>query len=62
MLEPPPLGQSDTMSRPACRVPELTYGRLNPETQVRIEAIGQRLGGGSVVVRSIRYDKPAAAW
>jgi hypothetical protein len=39
----------------------LAYGGLKPETVARLEALGEQLDGGNVVLRRIRAaDKPIA--
>ena len=40
----------------AYRIQELAYGGLKPETVARLEAIGERLDGGNMVLRRIRAD------
>ena len=35
---------------------ELAYGGLKPETRARLEALGEQLDGGNVVLRRIRAD------
>ena len=54
--EPPPFSRTYLQSRLAYRIQELAYGGLKPETIARLEAIGERLDGGSVVLRRIRAD------
>ena len=54
--EPPPFSRTYLQSRLAYRIQELAYGGLKPETVARLEAIGERLDGGSVVLRRIRAD------
>jgi len=43
-------------------VQELAYGGLKPETRARLEALGEQLDGGNVVLRRIRAgeDRPIA--
>src|SRR4051794_14568542 len=64
--EPPPGNRPYLESRLAYRVQELAYGGLKPETRARLEALGEQLDGGNVVLRRIRADSrlarnPAAA-
>jgi hypothetical protein len=54
--EPPPFSRSYITSRLAYRVQELAYGGLKPETRARLEALGEQLDGGNVVLRRIRAD------
>ena len=54
--EPPAFNRAYLQSRLAYRIQELAYGGLKPETVARLEAIGERLDGGSVVLRRIRAD------
>ncbi len=54
--EPPPFSRSYITSRLAYRVQELAYGGLKPETRTRLEALGEQLDGGNVVLRRIRAD------
>jgi hypothetical protein len=57
--EPPPFSRPYLQSRLACRVQELAYGGLRPETVSRLEAPGERLDGGNVVLRRLRAnDRP----
>jgi hypothetical protein len=59
--EPPPYNRRFLESRLAYRIQELAYGGLRPETVARLEALGEQLDGGNVVVRRIRGDdKPLA--
>jgi hypothetical protein len=59
--EPPPFNRSFLQSRLAYRIQELAYGGLKPETTARLEAIGERLDGGNVVLRRVRADdRPVA--
>ena len=55
--EPPPFSRSYITSRLAYRVQELAYGGLKPETRARLEALGEQLDGGNVVLRRIRADR-----
>ena len=60
--EPPPFNRPYLQSRLAYRVQELAYGGLKPETRARLEALGEQLDGGNVVLRRIRGDdKPVAS-
>ncbi|MBR0670558.1 DUF2924 domain-containing protein [Neoroseomonas soli] len=54
--EPPPFSRSYITSRLAYRIQELAYGGLKPETRARLEALGEQLDGGNVVLRRIRAD------
>jgi DUF2924 family protein len=54
--EPPPLNRLYLQSRLAYRVQELAYGGLKPGTVARLEALGEKLDGGNVVLRRIRAD------
>ncbi len=54
--EPPPFNKAYIVSRLAYRIQELAYGGLKPETRARLEALGERLDGGNVVLRRIRAD------
>ena len=54
--EPPPFSRSYITSRLAYRVQELAYGGLRPETRARLEAPGEQLDGGNIVLRRIRAD------
>lgn len=54
--EPPPFSRSYIQSRLAYRVQELAYGGLKPETRTRLEALGEQLDGGNVVLRRVRAD------
>ena len=54
--EPPPFSRSYIQSRLAYRIQELAYGGLKPETRARLEALGEQLDGGNVVLRRIRAD------
>ena len=59
--EPPPHNRAYLRSRLAYRVQELAYGGLKPATLARLEALGEQLDGGNVVLRRIRGDdKPIA--
>ena len=54
--EPPPFNRAYLQSRLAYRIQELAYGGLKPETRTRLEALGEQLDGGNVVLRRIRAD------
>ena len=58
--EPPPFNRPYLQSRLAYRIQELAYGGLKPETRARLEALGEQLDGGNVVLRRIRADEPPA--
>ena len=52
--EPPQFNRPYLQSRLAYRIQELAYGGLKPETRARLEALGEQLDGGNVVLRRIR--------
>jgi len=54
--EPPPFNRRYLESRLAYRIQELAYGGLKPETIERLEALGEQLDGGNLVVRRKRSD------
>jgi hypothetical protein len=54
--EPPPFNRPYLVSRLAYRIQELAYGGLKRETRARLEALGEQLDGGNVVLRRIRAD------
>lgn len=54
--EPPAFNRAYLISRLAYRIQELAYGGLKPETRARLEALGEQLDGGNVVLRRIRAD------
>jgi hypothetical protein len=54
--EAPPYNRRFLESRLAYRIQELAYGGLKPETVERLEALGEQLDGGNVVVRRTRAD------
>jgi DNA invertase Pin-like site-specific DNA recombinase len=54
--EPPPYNRRFLESRLAYRIQELAYGRLKPETVKRLQALGEQLDGGNIVVRRTRVD------
>lgn len=59
--EPPPYNRRFLESRLAYRIQELAYGGLKPETVERLEALGEQLDGGNIVLRRTRADdKPIA--
>ena len=59
--EPPPYNRRFLESRLAYRIQELAYGGLKPETVQRLEALGEQLDGGNIVLRRTRADdKPIA--
>ena len=53
---PPSFNRPYLQSRLAYRIQELAYGGLKPETRARLEALGEQLDGGNVVLRRIRAD------
>ena len=58
---PPRYNRRFLESRLAYRIQELAYGGLKPETVKRLEALGEQLDGGNIVLRRIRGDdKPMA--
>jgi hypothetical protein len=54
--EPPPFNRPYLQSRLAYRIQELAYGGLKPETRARLEALGEQLDGGNIVLRRVRAD------
>jgi hypothetical protein len=54
--EPPPYNRRFLESRLAYRIQELTYGGLKKETIERLQALGEQLDGGNIVVRRTRVD------
>ena len=54
--EPPAYNRKHLENRLAYRIQELAYGGLKPETRARLEALGEQLDGGNVVLRRIRAD------
>ena len=54
--EPPPFNRPYLQSRLAYRIQELAFGGLKPETRARLEALGEQLDGGNVVLRRVRAD------
>lgn len=60
-VEPPPYNRRFLQSRLAYRIQELAYGGLKPATVQRLEALGEQLDGGNVVLRRTRQDdRPVA--
>ena len=53
---PPPFNRPYLQSRLAYRVQELAYGGLKPEIRARLEALGEQLDDGNVVLRRVRAD------
>ena len=53
---PPPFNRAFLQSRLAYRIQELAYGGLKPEARARLEALGEQLDGGNVVLRRVRAD------
>jgi Protein of unknown function (DUF2924) len=54
--EPPAFSRTYLQSRLAYRIQELAYGGLKPETVARLEALGEKLDGGNIMLRRIRAD------
>ena len=54
--EPPAFSRTYLQSRLAHRIQELVHGGLRPETVARLEALGEKLDGGNIVLRRIRAD------
>lgn len=54
--EPPPFNRRYLESRLGYRLQELHYGGLKAETIARLEALGEQLDGGDLVVRRNRAD------
>src|SRR5215213_6301476 len=54
--EPPPYNRRFLESRLAYRIQELAYGGLKLETVKRLQALGEQLAGGNIVVRRTRVD------
>jgi hypothetical protein len=54
--EPSPFNRRYLETRLAYRIQELAYGGLKPETIERLEALGEQLDGGNMVVRRSRAD------
>ena len=55
--EPPPYNRRFLESRLAYRIQELAYGGLKRETIERLEALGQQLDRGNVVLRRTRTEE-----
>src|SRR3954463_4875147 len=53
---PPGFNRAYLVSRLSYRVQELAYGGLKPEMRARLEALGEQLDGGNIVLRRIRAD------
>jgi hypothetical protein len=53
---PPGFNRTYLVSRLTYRIQELSYGGLKPETRARLEALGEQLDGGNIVLRRIRAD------
>ncbi len=54
--EPPPFNRPYLQSRLAYRIQALAFGGLEPETRARLEALGEQLDGGNIVLRRVRAD------
>ncbi len=54
--EAPPHNRAFLQSRLAYQIQAAAYGGLKPETQRRLEALGEQLDGGNRVLRRIRVD------
>ena len=54
--EPTIFNRPYLISRLTYRIQELAYGGVRPETRARLEALGEQLDGGNVVLRRIRAD------
>ena len=54
--EAPPSNRRFLESRLAYRIQELAYGGLKPRTVERLEALGEQLDGGNIVLRRTRAD------
>lgn len=55
--EPPPYNRRFLESRLAYRIQELAYGGLKPGTIERLEALGEQLDGGNLVLRRTRAEE-----
>lgn len=55
--EPPLYNRRFLESRLAYRIQELAYGGLKPETIERLEALGDQLDGGNIVLRRTRAEE-----
>ena len=58
--EPPAFSRAYLQSRLAHRIQEIVHGGLRPETVARLEALGERLDGGNIMMRRIRADNMPA--
>ena len=59
--EPPPYNRRFLERRLAYRIQELAFGGLKPETIARLEALGEQLDGGNMMVRrKCADDRPIA--
>jgi Protein of unknown function (DUF2924) len=47
----------DMIAAPDGRIQELAYGGLKPETIERLEALGEQLDGGNIVLRRTRAEE-----
>jgi hypothetical protein len=54
--EPPPFNRRYLESRLACRIQELAYGGLKPETVKRLEALGDEVGSVTAPNRKRRQE------
>jgi hypothetical protein len=54
--EAPRFNRAYLISRLSYRVQALAFGGLKAETRARLEALGEQLDGGNVVLRRIRAD------
>jgi len=58
---PPPYNRTFLERRLAYRIQELAFGGLKPETIARLEALGEQLDGGNMMVRrKCADDRPIA--
>lgn len=55
--EAPPYNRKFLESRLAYRIQELAYGGLKRETIERLQALGEELDGGNVIMRRTRADR-----
>jgi hypothetical protein len=53
---PPRYNRRFLESRLAYRIQELAYGGLKPVTVARLEALGEQLDGGNIMLRRVRTD------
>jgi hypothetical protein len=58
--EPPPFNRQYLVSRLAYRIQELAYGGLKPETQRRLEKLGEQVDGKGVSRRKRQDRMPMA--